>query len=114
MKIESFSFGSITIDGVHYGSDLLLLPPRVVSSWWRREGHRLVVDDLAQVLAYHPDSLIVGCGVSSMMRVPGSAVGDMESAGIRIEILPTPVAVDRFNRLMDTGEKAAAALHLTC
>ena len=114
MKIEQFSFGNITIDGEEYGNDLILIPPRVVSTWWRRQGHRLEVDDLGEVLAYHPDVLVVGGGVSNMMRVCPSAIGDMESAGIRVEILATPEAVGRFNELTQKGEKVAAALHLTC
>jgi hypothetical protein len=38
----------------------------------------------------------------------------MESAGIRVEILSTPEAAERFSQLMEEGEKVAAALHLTC
>ncbi len=114
MKINSFSFGSITIDGDEYGNDVVLLPPRVMSSWWRRQGHRLAVDDLAEVVAYRPEVLIVGCGVSNMMQVPPSTIRDMESAGISVEILPTQEAVERFNDLMAAGEKVAGAMHLTC
>ena len=114
MRIDSFHFGSISIDSVIYGSDVLLLPPRVISSWWRRQGHRLAVDDLAEVVAYRPDALIVGSGVSNMMQVPPSTIRDMESAGIRVEILSTPEAAERFTQLMEEGEKVAAALHLTC
>lgn len=114
MRIDSFSFGSITVDGEEYGNDALLLPPMVMSSWWRREGHRLAVDDLAEVVAYHPDALIIGSGVSNMMQVSPSTIRDIESAGIRVEILSTPEAVERFNGLMEQGEKVAAALHITC
>lgn len=114
MRIDKFSFGSITIDSVQYGSDLLLLPPRVISSWWRREGHRLAVDDLAEVIAYRPDVLVVGCGVSNMMKVPESTIRDMESTAIRVELYVTPEAIERFRELEEKGEKVAAALHLTC
>lgn len=114
MRIDLFSFGSITINGEEYGNDVVLLPPRVMSSWWRRHGHKLEVDDLAEVVAYRPDALIVGSGVSNMMQMPPSTIRDMESAGIRVEILPTPEAVERFNDLMAAGEKVAGAMHLTC
>jgi hypothetical protein len=114
MNIDDFSFGSITVDGEKYGNDLVLVPPRVVYSWWRRQGHRLAVDDLAEVVVYRPDVLIVGSGVSNMMQVPPSTIRDMESVGIRVEILPTPEAVERFNVLTAAGEKVAGAIHLTC
>ncbi len=114
MKIDSFSFGSITIDGHVYGGDLILVPPRIISSWWRREGHRLTMDDLAEVMVYHPEVLVVGRGVSNMMQVPQSTIRDMESTGTRVEILSTPEACHRFNELMEKGEKVAGAMHLTC
>jgi hypothetical protein len=114
MKIDHFSYGSIKIDGELYGNDVLILPPTVSSSWWRRDGHRLCVDDLAEVIAFGADSLVVGSGVSNMLQVPPSTIRDMESTGTRVEILPTPAAVERFNQLMLEGERVAAALHLTC
>jgi hypothetical protein len=114
MRIESFSFGSITIDGEIYGNDVVLLPPRVISSWWRKEGHRLSLTDLAEVLEYQPDAIIVGSGVSNMMKVSESTIRDVESAGIRVEVLPTAQACKRFNRLIEKGEKVAGAMHLTC
>jgi hypothetical protein len=114
MRIESFSFGSITIDGENYGNDVILLPPRVISSWWRKESHQLGVTDLAEVLSYHPDTLVVGGGVSSMMRVPESTIMELDSAGIRVEVFPTDQACDRFNRLLEEGKKVAGAFHLTC
>jgi len=53
---RAFFFGSITINGEEYSNDVVLLPPRIVSTWWRREGHRLKVDDLTEVVAYRPDA----------------------------------------------------------
>ena len=114
MKIEKFSFGSITMDGENYASDVMILPPRVIASWRREAGHRLGMSDLSEVLKYCPDSLLVGTGVSSMMKVPDSVIRDVESAGIRVEILSTDKACDRFNELMEKGEKVAGAFHLTC
>ena len=114
MKIEQFKFGSVTIDGKTYGSDVVLLPPQVKDNWWRREGHRLFTADLAEVLAYRPSVLVVGTGVSGQMYIPPETVGDMESARIRVEVLPTAEACNRFNELLEAGEKVAAAMHLTC
>lgn len=114
MHIDSYNFGTVTVDGRAYGSDVILLPPDVVGSWWRRESHRLAVDDLAQVIAYRPASLVVGSGESGMMQVPESTIRDLGSRGIRVEIFRTGEAGRRFNELMKEGEKTAAVLHLTC
>ncbi len=114
MKIEKFKFGSIKIDGRIYGSDIVVLPPRVMSSWWRKEGHRLNTIDLAEVLAYRPSILIIGTGISGQMWVPEETKDDMESTGVILEIMTTDKACDRFNHLVVEGEKVAAAMHLTC
>lgn len=114
MRIESFSFGTITVDGRKYSNDILLLPPLVVSPWWREEGHRLDKGDLLEVLKYRPDILVVGTGVTGMMRVPDSTVREVESTGMRVAIFTTDKACEHFNSLMEKGEKAAGAFHLSC
>ncbi len=35
MHIDSYSFGSMTVDGTGYGHDLIVFPDRVMSGWWR-------------------------------------------------------------------------------
>jgi len=113
VRIEEFKFGSVKIDGQSYHNDVAVLPPRVMD-WWRKEGHRLLTKDLAEGLAYQPSTLIVGTGVSGQMWVPEETVSDMESTGIKLEIMTTDKACERFNELFAVGNKVAAALHLTC
>ncbi len=50
MKIEHYSFGTITIDGKSYTSDVIIYPERVDSSWWRKQGHSLHIVDLKDVI----------------------------------------------------------------
>lgn len=114
VRFEEFKFGSVKIDGQIYGSDIVVLPPRVMANWWRKEGHRLYTEDLAEVLAYRPAILIIGTGTSGHMWVPEETVSDMESAGITMEIMNTDKACDRFNELYEVGERVAVAMHLTC
>ncbi|UCF29797.1 MAG: hypothetical protein JSV26_06775 [bacterium] len=114
MKIEKFSFGIIRIDGRDYGSDVLLLPPVVKDTWWRREGHTVLTDDLVDVLVYRPTVLVVGKGASGHMRVPDSTIREVESTGTRVESYLTEEACRRFNELVEKGEKVAGAMHLTC
>jgi len=37
-------------------------PDRVVTNWWRREGHSLTLDDLDKVLDALPERLLIGIG----------------------------------------------------
>jgi len=114
VRIEEFKFGSVRIEGQIHGSDVAVLPPRVMANWWRREGHQVHTEDLAEVLAYRPTILIIGTGTSGHMWVLEETVSDMESAGITMETMNTDKACDRFNELFEAGEKVAAVLHLTC
>jgi hypothetical protein len=113
MKIDSYSFGSLVVDGKMYTSDVIIYPDRVDPSWWRKEGHRLQIADLADVLNAKPQILIVGTGYSGMMLVSEETKNYIRSLGIDIYIATTGRAVDLFNTMQ--GKKTIiAALHLTC
>jgi hypothetical protein len=47
-RIDQYEFGRIVVDGREETRDLIILPGRVVRNWWRRDGHALVLDDLAE------------------------------------------------------------------
>jgi hypothetical protein len=41
-----YEFGIIVIDGSEYRSDVIISNDRVQDNWWRKEGHRLALDDI--------------------------------------------------------------------
>ncbi|NIQ07644.1 MAG: hypothetical protein GWO20_18580, partial [Candidatus Korarchaeota archaeon] len=60
----------IVINGRRYTSDVIVFPDRVRDSWWRREGHRLHVEDIeGAVQEEKPEVLVVGTGYSGLMKV---------------------------------------------
>ena len=111
MRISKYSFGSITIDGKTYVKDVIILPDRVISPWWRKEGHSLCEDDLKEVFSANPAVLVIGTGEQGVMDVPDRIRKLIESKGIKVIIEDTTRAVLTFNSL---GGDAVAALHLTC
>ena len=112
-QIEHYQFGKITIDGVSYTKDLIILPARIISGWWRKEGHVLHVEDLQEVLHTKPQLLVIGQGAYSRMRVDREVELALQAAGIEWVALPTDAACQEFNRRA-AEQKAAAVLHLTC
>ena len=110
--INDYRFGYIVIDDRGHSRDVIVLPDRVVPNWWRKDGHSLIVDDLAEVIEELPSNLIVGCGACSRLAPDPHAIEELERRGINIEILPTEDAVNRYRQL--DPATAAAALHLTC
>ncbi len=113
MKVEHYSFGKIIIDGKSYTSDVIIYPEKVDSSWWRKHGHSLHIDDLKNVIAEKPKLLIVGTGNSGVMVVPEETVSYLKSRGIEVNIARTDKAVKLFNRVQKE-KRTIAALHLTC
>ncbi len=113
MRISNYSFGSITVAGCSYTSDVILLPDRIIPNWWRKSGHLLVPEDLEEVVAAAPARLVIGTGAAGGMRVPEATLEFLRQEGIEPTVLRTKVACERFNLLAAEGD-VAAALHLTC
>lgn len=114
MTVDAYSFGRIRIDGVDYTSDVLVFSSRVRDGWWRREGHNLCMEDLAEVLADPPQLLVVGTGYYGNMQVPEETLDALRGKGIEVKVCRTGDAVAELNRLQRKAARAVGALHLTC
>jgi hypothetical protein len=111
-RIEGYRFGQLVVDGEEQTRDVIVLPNRVVTDWWRAEGHRLALADLEDVLEELPEHLLVGTGAYGQMRPDPSVVERLRERGVEVEALPTSEAVRRYGEL--DPRRTAAALHLTC
>jgi hypothetical protein len=67
-RIEDYRFGHLLVDGKEQTRDVVVLPDRVVSDWWRADGHQLVLADLGDVLEELPERLVVGTGAYGQLR----------------------------------------------
>jgi hypothetical protein len=111
-ELSEYSFGRLRVDGEEHTKDLIVLPGRVVSDWWRREGHSLAIEDLDDVMGELPDRLILGCGAHGRLEPPRAVLDQLRARGVEVEAMPTADAVRRYGEL--DPEHTAAALHLTC
>ncbi len=113
-KVESYSFGNITIDGTSYRNDVIICPDGIRDNWWRKQGHSLHPEDIRGVLDdINPDTLIVGRGANGALTVPDETRRWIESRGTQVLDLPTREAVEKYNKMSQAGD-VVAALHLTC
>jgi hypothetical protein len=112
-EIGGYRFGRILVDGETYTSDLIILPERILTGWWRKEGHSLHPDDLDAVFEASPEVLIVGQGANGRMRVPAETQQAIRAQGIELIAQQTEKACDTYNDMRDRRQ-VAAALHLTC
>ncbi len=112
--IEDYSFGRIIIQGKEYRHDLKIIQDKVMPDWWRKEGHRLAMEDIRDILSATPTLLIIGTGHSNMMRVPSDVKQRVSRQKIKLIDLPTSKAVALFNTHFLKGDRVAAGFHLTC
>jgi hypothetical protein len=113
MKITGYKFGEIIIDGKKFTHDVIIYSDRIDADWWRKEGHKLAIEDLKDVFNNPPNTLIVGTGANGVMKVSSDVKHQLESKGIHVIIEKTDLACMKYNKL-EKKEKVVAALHLTC
>jgi hypothetical protein len=111
-RIDGYRFGHVVVDGEVQTRDVIVLPDRVLTEWWRADGHRLVLADLDDVIEELPECLVVGTGAYGRMRPDPEALNELRLRGVEVEALPTGEAVRRYGEL--DPRRAAAALHLSC
>ena len=111
-RIDGYRFGRVLVDGEEQTKDVIVLPERVLTNWWRAEGHGLVLADLDEVLEELPAHLIVGTGAFGRLRPDPKTLDELRERGVEVEALPTEEAVRRYSEL--DASRTAAALHLTC
>lgn len=101
------------VEGKEYTQDLIVFPDRVISPWWRIEGHRVAVKDLEAVWPEKMDYLIIGTGAYGMMQVDREVKKKAAELGINLIIEETAEAVMTYNRFQ-LSRQTVGAFHLTC
>lgn len=113
MRIDSYSFGRIVVEGATYTSDLIIYPERVEANWCRREGHLLQLEDLQGIIEYKPQTIVVGTGAYALMRVATQTRDDIGALRIELVCKPTEEACRIYNEI-SSSDRVVACLHLTC
>ncbi len=112
--IASYSFGRIEIDHKTYSKDIIILPDGgIVSPWWRRQGHRLEIDDLDELISTRPEGIVAGTGTSGLVKPSIELQEFLAHQSIEFVAQPTGDAVQTYIRLSGT-KKTGACIHLTC
>lgn len=117
MKIDSFSFGSIQVDGVTYQDDVVIdggvvrkrdkKPSRKFRSDY---GHTPV--SLEETIPWNCKCLIIGTGVDGKMRVRPEVKQLAGQRQIELVVLPTACAIEKIQQGPPEGTNAI--LHITC
>jgi len=103
----------MTIGDTIYHSDLIIFPNRIISNWWRKEGHNLQMEDLQEVLSFKPEVLVIGTGKFGLVKVDNNVVNTINEREIKLIIEKTSKAVEKYNAIFEEVS-TVAAFHLTC
>lgn len=118
MHIDGLEFGTITIAGQRFCTDVLIFPDGSVKDhWWRARGHVLSRDDLAPLLAAGSREIVAGTGMHGRMRPVSGLVSHLAAEGVRLTALANVEAMQKYNQRRKEGAQGqglAACFHLTC
>lgn len=110
-RINSFTFGSITIDGQTYDYDVYIFPSGKVEE--REHGHTFSKEQVEHVLEENPAAVVIGKGTSGMASLSDDSRALLKEKGIEIIEDDTPNIKDKFNEISET-KRVAAIIHVTC
>jgi len=113
VTIEGYRFGRFSFLGKEYTSDAIIFRD-TVTAWWRTEGHVVGREDIEQLVAEQPGTIVIGTGAHGLMKVPTETRRFIQSHGTELIVKETAEAVAEFNRLRTEGADVAIAMHLTC
>ena len=102
------------IAGQEYTHDVIIYPHRIDSTWWRKEGHRLQIEDIGDILEARPNTVVVGTGQYGGMKIDKEVEDLLRTKGIELKAANTPEACQIHNRLIKSKKIVVTALHLTC
>ena len=112
--IESYRFGHMVIDGASFTKDVIIFPDgRILSPWWRKQGHILAVTDMVELIAAQPEIIICGTGTMGIMRPTAELKKYIADSSIKFIAQKSGKAVETYNQLAGR-EKVGGCFHLTC
>lgn len=112
--VDEYHFGSITIDGKTYDSDVIIHGEKMINDrWWRKEGHNIAIEDLKD-LPEKFEVLVIGNGASGVCQVPDETIEFVKRKGVEVIIQMTADATQTYNQLLSEGKDVVGAFHLTC
>jgi hypothetical protein len=117
-RIENFKFGSITIDGNTYSSDVIIRPDGQVKKRKKKlskaiygTSHTISLEEARHIYKQEAPLLIIGSGKFDRVRLSEEAEAYFNSKGCEVKILSTPKAAQTWN---ETQGKAIGLFHITC
>jgi len=106
--IKHYSFGSMTISGKRYTSDLKIINGQIHPDWWRKTGHSAAIDEVTDILNAKPDYLIIGSDKFGLMKISDQLREHLSDCGIEVIVERSKTAIKTYNQMCVDGKSVAA------
>jgi hypothetical protein len=117
-KIDDTWFGSITVEGRRYETDIIIrLSGKVrkrnksLSKAVYGTSHTISLAEIQELYRKKAERLIIGTGQEDQVRLSDEAAEFLKSHDCKADLWPTPKAVKRWN---DADGKVLGLFHVTC
>ena len=110
-KINSFNFGSLTIDRKKYKTDMIVFWDGEITE--RESSHTFSKGELIDLLLKGPETVIIGTGTADCVKIEKAAESFARMNNIELIAKKTPEAIEEFNK-SSKDKKVIAVLHVTC
>jgi hypothetical protein len=117
-KIDSTSFGSITVDGKTFDYDILI---RLNGQVEKREkalskeiygtSHKISLEEAEHIYEEGTEKIIIGTGQTGFVKLSEEAENFFVGKKCGVELFPTGWAIERWNELEG---RVIAMFHVTC
>jgi hypothetical protein len=112
--VESYTFGSIIINGQLFENDIIASKEYVQDKWRRKKGHELCIDDIKDVIQHlTPEVIVVGTGKFGILKVLDETKEYLDKKGIELIAERTGRAYQTYNYLLKS-KNVIGFFHLTC
>jgi hypothetical protein len=116
--VTSLAWGRIEVEGdLGPFKDAKLFPGGARESDWRETGTRhapaIQPADVEELLERGVSAVVLSRGMWKRLGVSPATLEVLEARGVRVEVLPTERAVERYNELAET-DPVGALIHSTC
>ena len=116
MRFDSYSFGTISIDGVTYEHDVVIDRGSVAKR--HKKPSKRFRDDFGHTplsareeIPWECGRLVIGTGASGALPIMDDVLREAERRGVEVVALPTAEALDD---LRGDPARTNAVLHVTC
>ena len=111
VKINSFRFGSLTINNKNYENDMTVHWDGEIVP--RESSHKFSKEELIDLLLKGPETVIIGTGTADCVKIEKDAEAFAKLKNIELIAKKTPEAIKEFNNL-SRNKKVIAVIHVTC